>query len=177
MLEKRQHKATLSEQQISVGKISGVFGIKGWVKVFSFTDPRENILTYSPWLLKKNDETKTVTIVDGQLQGKTIVAQLADINDRDQAESLMGWDILISQSQLPKAAKGEYYWSDLIGLNVETVDGVALGVVDSLLETGANDVLIVHGERERVIPFLQGQTIVNVDLDAGRIIADWDPEF
>jgi 16S rRNA processing protein RimM len=168
----------LSEQQhISVGKISGVFGIKGWVKVFSFTDPRENILTYSPWLLKKGDETKTVNVVDGQLQGKTIVAQLTDVNDRDQAASLMGWDIFITQDQLPKAAKGEYYWSDLIGLNVETIDGVQLGVVDSLLETGANDVIIVQGERERVIPFLQGQTIINVDLDAGKIVVDWDPEF
>jgi 16S rRNA processing protein RimM len=168
----------LSKQQhVSVGKISGVFGVKGWVKVFSFTDPRENILTYSPWLLKKGDETKTINVVDGQLQGKTIVAQLAGVNDRDQAASLMGWDIFISQDQLPKAAKGEYYWSELIGLNVETIDGVQLGVVDSLLETGANDVIIVQGERERVIPFLQGQTIINVDLDAGKIIVDWDPEF
>ena len=167
----------MSEQHVSVGKISGVFGIKGWVKVFSFTDPRENILTYSPWLLKKGDETKTVNVVDGQLQGKTIVAQLADVNDRDQAASLMGWDVFITPNQLPKAAKGEYYWSELIGLNVETIQGVQLGVVDSLLETGANDVIIVQGERERVIPFLQGRTIVNVDLDAGRIIVDWDPEF
>ncbi|WP_031436937.1 ribosome maturation factor RimM [Methylobacter tundripaludum] len=168
----------MSEQQhISVGKISGVFGIKGWVKVFSFTDPRENILTYSPWLLKKGDETKTVNVVDGQLQGKTIVAQLTGVNDRDQAASLMGWDIFITQDQLPKAAKGEYYWSDLIGLNVETIDGVQLGVVDSLLETGANDVIIVQGERERVIPFLQGQTIISIDLDAGKIVVDWDPEF
>jgi len=128
-------------------------------------------------LLKKGDETKTVNIVDGQLQGKTIVAQLTDVNDRDQAASLMGWDVFITQEQLPKAAKGEYYWSDLIGLSVETIDGVQLGVVDSLLETGANDVIIVQGERERVIPFLQGQTIINVDLDAGKIVVDWDPEF
>lgn len=167
----------MSEQHISVGKISGVFGVKGWVKVFSFTDPRENILTYSPWLLKKSGETKTVNVVDGQLQGKTIVAQLAGIADRDQAAGLMGWDVFITRNQLPKAAKDEYYWSELIGLNVETIDGVQLGVVDSLLETGANDVIIVQGERERVIPFLQGQTIINVDLDEGKIVVDWDPEF
>ncbi len=164
-------------QHISVGKISGVFGIKGWVKVFSFTDPRENILTYSPWLLQKGDETKKLDVVEGQLQGKTIIAQLAGIVDRDQAASLMGWDVFITQDQLPKAAKGEYYWSDLIGLQVESIDGVQLGVVDSLLETGANDVIIVQGERERVIPFLQGRTIIKVDLDAGKIIVDWDPEF
>ncbi|MGZ5056513.1 MAG: ribosome maturation factor RimM [Methylobacter sp.] len=168
----------MSEQQhISVGKISGVFGVKGWVKVFSFTDPRENILTYSPWLLKKDDETKIVKVIDGQLQGKTIVAQLAGVNDRDQAAGLMGWDIFITRDQLPKAAKGEYYWSELIGLNVETTGGVQLGTVESLLETGANDVIIVQGERERCLPFLKGQTIINVDLDAGKIIVDWDPEF
>jgi 16S rRNA processing protein RimM len=167
----------LTEQQISVGKISGVFGIKGWVKVFSFTDPRENILTYSPWLLKKGDESKILNVIDGQLQGKTIVAQLDGINDRDQAASLMGWDVFIRQDQLPKIGKNEYYWSELIGLKVETIDGIQLGVVDSLLETGANDVIIVQGERERVIPFLQGQTITKIDLDAGIIIVDWDPEF
>lgn len=165
------------QQHIDVGKISGVFGVKGWVKVFSFTDPRENILTYSPWLLKKGDETKKVNVVDGQLQSKTIVAQLAGVNDRDQASDLIGWDIFISREQLPKTAKGEYYWSELIGLNVETVDGVHLGVVDSLLETGANDVIIVQGERERCLPFLKGQTIIDVDLNAAKIIVDWDPEF
>ena len=167
----------LEQQFINVGKISGVFGVKGWVKVFSFTDPRENILTYSPWLLKKGDEIKTVNVVDGQLQGKTIVAQLAGVNDRDQAASLMGWDVFITQDQLPAAAKDEYYWSDLVGLKVETVAGVQLGVVDSLLETGANDVIIVQGERERAIPFIQGRTIIDIDLNAGRIIVDWDPEF
>ena len=168
----------MAEQQIiNVGKISGVFGVKGWVKVFSFTDPRENILTYSPWVLKKGDETKTVNVVDGQLQGKTIVAQLSGVNDRDQAANLMGWDVFITQDQLPAAAKGEYYWSDLVGLKVETIDGVQLGVVDSLLETGANDVIVVQGERERAIPFLQGETVINIDLDAGRIVVDWDPEF
>lgn len=89
----------------------------------------------------------------------------------------MGWDIFITPEQLPKIAKGEYYWSDLIGLNVETNLGVPLGKVESLLETGANDVIVVKGERERAIPFLQGQTIITIDLDAGRIIVDWDPDF
>jgi len=165
------------QQEINVGRISGVFGVKGWVKIFSFTDSRESILQYSPWLLKKGAETRTIAVINGKLQGKAVVAQLDGINDRDQAASIMGWDIFITPDQLPKAAKGEYYWSDLIGLNVETIQGVQLGIVDSLLETGANDVLIVKGERERVIPFLQGQTIMVIDLDAGRMIVDWDPDF
>ena len=165
------------QQHINVGRISGVFGVKGWVKVFSFTDIRENILNYSPWLLKKDSETRSVAVIDGKLQGKAVVAQLDGVNDRDQAARLMGWDVFITPEQLPKVAKGEYYWSDLIGLTVETNLGVQLGIVDSLLETGANDVVIVKGERERAIPFLQGQTIINIDLDAGRIVVDWDPDF
>ena len=166
-----------NQQQINVGKISGVFGIKGWVKVFSFTESRENILSYSPWLLKKDSETRLVTVIDGKLQGKAVVAQLDGVNDRDQAASFMGWDIYITPEQLPKVAKDEYYWSDLIGLSVETDLGVQLGVVESLLETGANDVVIVKGERERVIPFLQGQTIMAIDLEAGKMVVDWDPDF
>jgi 16S rRNA processing protein RimM len=166
-----------NQQQINVGKISGVFGIKGWVKVFSFTECRENILSYSPWLLKKDSETRLVNVIDGKLQGKAVVAQLDGVNDRDQAASFMGWDIYITPEQLPKVAKDEYYWSDLIGLSVETDLGVQLGVVESLLETGANDVVIVKGERERVIPFLQGQTIMAIDLEAGRMVVDWDPDF
>jgi 16S rRNA processing protein RimM len=168
----------LSDQQdISVGEISGVFGVKGWVKVFSFTEPKENILNYSPWLLKKDSETKRIDVIAGQLQGKTVVAQLDGVTDRGQAAALMGWGIFISHSQLPKAAKGEYYWSDLIGLKVETVQGIQLGVIESLLETGANDVVVVKGERERAIPFLQGRSVISIDLDVGRMVVDWDPEF
>jgi 16S rRNA processing protein RimM len=166
-----------NQQKISVGKISGVFGIKGWVKVFSFTECRENILSYSPWLLKKDSETRLVAVIDGKIQGKAVVAQLDGVNDRDQAASFMGWDIYITPEQLPKVAKDEYYWSDLIGLAVETDLGVQLGVIESLLETGANDVVIVKGERERVIPFLQGQTIIAIDLEAGKMVVDWDPDF
>jgi 16S rRNA processing protein RimM len=167
----------LSEQHINVGKISGVFGIKGWLKIFSYTEPRENILSYSPWLIKNGGEHKTVNVVDGQLHGKAIIARLAGVDDRDQASALTGCDIFINRNQLPKTGKGEYYWSELIGLSVETLQGIRLGIVDGLLETGANDVLIVHGERERAIPFLQGQTIVSIDLEAGKMVVDWDPEF
>jgi 16S rRNA processing protein RimM len=166
-----------NQQQINVGKISGVFGVKGWVKVFSFTDNKENILKYSPWLLKKDSETKFIKVIDGKLQGKAVVAQLEAVNDRDQAASLMGWDIFITPDQLPKVAKDEYYWSDLIGLSVETSLGVQLGVIESLMETGANDVVIIKGDRERVIPFLQGQTIISINLDDAKMIVDWDPDF
>jgi 16S rRNA processing protein RimM len=166
-----------ARQRIVVGKISGVFGIKGWVKVFSYTAPRENILNYSPWILTKNDETREVEVVTGNRQGKTIVAQLAGVNDRDAAAKQCGWHISIAYEQLPAIQENEYYWADLVGLKVITTAGVELGRVDYLLETAANDVLVVAGERERLIPFLQGSTIINVDLDVGVVTVDWDPEF
>ena len=134
-------------------------------------------MNYSPWLLKKDNETRLIAVIDGMLQGKAVVARLEGVNERDQAASLMGWDIFITPDQLPKVAKDEYYWSDLIGLAVETSLGVQLGIVESLLETGANDVVIVKGERERAIPFLQGQTIIDIDLDVGRMVVDWNPDF
>ena len=163
---------------LNAGQISGVFGVKGYVKVFSLTQPRENILKYSPWLLQKNDLTKEVNVIGGQRQGNNVVAELENIVDRDAAQALMGWDILISRQSLPKAKPGEYYWTDLVGLEVETLTGIKLGVVDHLIETGANDVLVVvDGEIERLIPFLQQHTVLNIDLAAGLIHVDWDPDF
>nr|WP_036275859.1 ribosome maturation factor RimM [Methylomonas sp. 11b] len=163
---------------LNVGQVSGVFGVKGWVKVYSFTDPRENILQYSPWILQKNSQIQEVKLLGGRRQGSLVVAELQGINDRDLAAELMGADILIRKQQLPKASDGEYYWADLIGLEVRNQEGCKLGKVDHLLETGANDVLVVvDGDVERLIPFLQQSTILKIDLDDGLIIVDWDPDF
>jgi 16S rRNA processing protein RimM len=167
-----------AQQYIVVGEVSGVFGIKGWVKVYSFTEPRENILNYSPWVLRKGSDIKTVNVIEGNLQGKGVVARLSGINDRDTAASLSGYEIVIDSALLPNTEEGEYYWRDLIGLKVETEQGIALGIVDYLLETGANDVLVVkEGNKERLIPFLQGQFIKKISLADGIMIVDWDPEF
>jgi 16S rRNA processing protein RimM len=106
-----------------------------------------------------------------------VVAQIDGIVDRDQALTLMGWDVYISHEQLPAPDEGEYYWIDLIGLDVENLEGIQLGKVGSLFETGANDVLLIKGERERAIPFLQGQTVMSIDLAAGKMIVDWDADF
>ncbi len=166
-----------NQDLINVGKISGVFGLKGWVKVFSYTEPRENILSYKHWLLKKGSQDKSVKVIGGQLQGKGVVAQIEGVTDRDQALLLMGWDVYITHDQLPTLAKGEYYWTDLVGLDVENLEGFQLGKVDSLFETGANDILLVKGERERALPFIKGQTVISIDVVAGKIVVDWDPDF
>jgi 16S rRNA processing protein RimM len=168
----------LDSELISIGEISGVFGIKGWVKVFSLTDPRENILEYSPWILKKGSEIKEVKLLNGKRQGKSIVACIEGVSDRDDAASYSGWEILINKSQLPETEEGEYYWADLVGLSVETESGISLGKVDYLIETGANDVLVVNDtEQERLIPFLQDSTIKKIDLTDKLMIVDWDPDF
>lgn len=166
-----------AEDDINVGNISGVFGVKGWLKVFSHTEARENILSYNPWILKKNNLVKSVKVIGGRVQGKLVVAQLDGITDREQAELLMGYQINITKQQLPKPAQGEYYWADLLGLDVENIEGIYLGKVDNLFETGANDVLVVLGERERAVPFLKGQTVKLVDLENRKIIVDWDADF
>jgi len=167
----------LAEELISVGKVSGIFGVRGWIKVYSYTETRENILTYSPWILRKGKESKEVQVIDGRRHGKTVVACLDGLNDRDEAAELNGWEILIHAQQLPKAKRGEYYWTDLVGLRVKTIDGTDFGIIEQMLETGANDVVVVAGERERLIPFLQGQTIINIDLVAGEMLVDWDADF
>lgn len=168
----------MGSDYINAGQISGVFGVKGSVKVFSHTDPRENIVHYSPWLLEKNGQTRLVDVISGQRQGLTVVASLEGVRDRDEALALIGWNILILRSQLPQPAPNEYYWLDLIGLKVQNQENVYLGIVDHLLETGANDVLVVKdGELERLIPFLQSITVLTIDLSAGVMIVDWDPDF
>ena len=113
-----------------------------------------------------------------QSHGKGLVVGLRDYTDRDQARSLIGLEIAVPRAELPAPEEGEYYWADLVGLKVETTEGQILGTVDHLIETGANDVLVVHGEdRERLIPFVADQVIRRVDLAAGLIQVDWDPDF
>lgn len=167
-----------SDEYIVVGRISGLYGVRGWVKVFSHTQPRENILTYATWYLKRQGAWVATTLEEGRTQGKGIVARLKGCDDRDAAAALMETVIAIRREQLAAAEPGEYYWADLKGLHVSNLDGVELGVVDHLLETGANDVLVVkQGKTERLIPFVQGQFVTNIDLKAGEMTVDWDPDF
>ncbi len=162
---------------IHIGKISGVFGVKGWLKITSYTEPRDNIVSYKNWILKKDGDQKSIKVIAGHGQGKGVVAQVEGIADRDQALTLMGWNIYIDHNQLSAPEKGEYYWADLVGLDVENMEGIQLGKVESLFETGANNVILISGERERAIPFLQGQTVKSIDLETGKILVDWDADF
>ncbi len=166
------------EKFVLLGKIVGVHGVRGELKLESYTEPRAQIFSYRPWLMRSAAGEKIVDECRGRTQGKGLVAELPGIADRDAAVALVGTEIWVTRSVLPAPKPGEYYWSDLEGLEVVTVEGVVLGQVSHLVATGANDVLVVKdAKRERLIPFLFGQYVTNVDFDAGRLTVDWDPEF
>ncbi|MGD8567164.1 MAG: ribosome maturation factor RimM [Gammaproteobacteria bacterium] len=167
-------------QFVVVGKITSAYGVKGWVKVFSYTDPVSNILQYTPWYLPdspKHNGWRRCELVNGRLHGKQLVAQLEGVNDRNQAELLRGTDIAVPRSQLPEPEEGEYYWLDLKGLRVVNTHGVELGVVDDMMETGANDVLVVKGDRQRLIPYVMDEIVKDVNLAGGVLTVDWEPDY
>ncbi|MFV9615957.1 MAG: ribosome maturation factor RimM [Gammaproteobacteria bacterium] len=206
---KRQDDKLLEDMQqdetsgkVILGRITGVYGVQGWVKVFSYTDPMEAIVDYSSWYIRaegRNPEHKNqapwteVQLKAGKRHAKTVVAKLEHCNDRDAAMAYVGTEIAIELEQLESLKEtNEYYWRDLIGLSVINQQNVELGVVKSLLETGANDVLVVASEiesenitktgaktevRERLIPWTMNNAIIAVDLEKKVIEVDWDPEF
>ncbi len=166
-----------TDELVVLGEVSGVYGVAGWVRVYSYTDPRENILDYPLWRVESREGWTRMALHDGRRQGKAIVAQLEGFEDRDQARALIGRKIAVPRAELPEPDAGEYYWADLQGLRVINRDGLEFGTVTRLMETGANDVLVVSGERERLIPMVPDVFVLRVDLDAGVMEVDWDPEF
>ena len=160
---------------VVLGHISGVHGVNGWLKIHSQTEPREAIFEYQPWLLGEQEEA--VRIREGKKHGKHLIALLEDVNDRDQAENLVKQQIAVFRDQFPELPETEFYWADLIGLAVELQDGTDLGTIRHMLATGANDVMVVQGERERLIPFVHGKYVIQVDLEQGWVTVDWDPDF
>jgi len=165
-------------RRVVLGRVAGAFGIKGELRIESWTQPRAAILGYQPWWLRRADGYEfSISGVEGVQQGQQIIARFPDVNERAQAQSLYGYEIQVPRDRLPPPQADEYYWVDLEGLNVQTVDGVALGTVSHLFATGANDVLVVCGERERLIPFLHDDVIRRVDFTAKQIVVDWDPDF
>ncbi len=176
-IESPAEKANATNDLVVLGKISGIYGVKGWVRIYSYTSPRDNILAYPQWLLKRRGGWEMHKLCSGKKHGKGIVAKIEGCEDRDQAAEMMDVEIAIHQNQLPKAEAGEYYWRDLKGLQVETVGGVVLGKIAEMFETGANDVIVVKGDRERLVPFVKDEVVKRVDLDANLMVVDWDPDF
>lgn len=171
---------------VDVGRITAVYGVKGWVKVHSYTEPLENLFSYHPWFLKTKHGVKQIEIDEARPHGDAFVAHIVGVDDRDLASLYTAANIAVERSALPELDSGEYYWSQLEGLTVVTQfrgSRQRLGKVSKLFETGANDVLVVAGDsesidlRERLIPYIPDQFVLSVNLELGEILVDWDPEF
>jgi len=172
----------LSQQDthIQLGTIQGVFGIKGWLKIFSFFRPKEQILDYTKWQLRKPGNASVYKLQEGKLQGNKVVAKLNNIDDRTLAESLVRSEIWVAKSELPDLDDNEFYWFQLKGLTVITMDGEQLGRVKKMMETGANDVIVVQDEidkEEILIPYVREQVVKRVDLEKKTIMVDWQKDY
>jgi 16S rRNA processing protein RimM len=162
---------------VPLGRISGVHGIKGWIKVHSYTEPRDNIAQFETWLIEQRNAIRRVEVEAGSSQGRNVIVKLRGVEDRDAAEELVGAEISVERAALPPCLPGEYYWTDLEGLSVRNGAGAVLGTVDHLITTGAHDVLVLAGDQRRLIPFVAGEVVKRVDLDAGVVVVDWDASY
>ncbi|HEY9400198.1 MAG TPA: ribosome maturation factor RimM [Luteimonas sp.] len=161
-----------------LGRVHGAFGVRGELKFESFTEPRSAVLRYQPWLLRDaQGREREAGQARGRETAKGLVVTLPGVDDRDAAEALRGAEVYAPRSALPPPKPGEYYWVDLEGLRVVNLEGADFGIVSHLFSTGANDVLVAHGDRERMIPFLEPDYIKSVDFDAGVVTVDWDADF
>ena len=165
------------ERRILLGRVLGAFGVRGELKIQSHTDPESALLRYQPWVLVHQGVEREFEGAKGRVTAKGVVATFPGIADRDAAQALAGAEIWVPRSRLPKAKPGEYYWVDLEGLEVVNREGKSLGRVSHLFDTAANQVIVVAGERERLIPFIEGDFVLGVDFEAGRIDVDWDADF
>lgn len=168
---------------VVVGKLMSPFGVKGWLKLYSHTQPIENIAGYNPLWMKQGEHWQPIQLEHVQRHGKGLVAKIKGCDSRDQTPAYIGCDLAIKREQLPALEQGDYYWAQLEGLKVLTVDGEWLGKVDHLFETGSNDVMVVQpvagsiDQQERLIPWHWGEVVKSVDLERGEITVDWDKDF
>ncbi len=167
-----------ADKRVLIGRVVGVYGVHGWVRLESYTEPRTRIFSYQPWQVSSARGEAEIAGAHGRVQGRGLIGKLPGCEDRDAAAALVGATIHVPRAALPPPRHGEFYWTDLEGLEVATVQGVALGRVSHLFATGANDVLVVRdGGRERLIPFVPERYVREVDLVRGRLVVDWDPDF
>jgi len=165
------------QRRIELGRITGPFGVRGWIKVHSYTEPPEQILAYPVWRASRPDgATRELRPAQGRRHGRGLAVRLTGIDGREQAQALSGQDLWIERRELPVLPKGEYYQADLVGLSVENLDGRRLGRVDHFLDTPGNTIMVVIGEREHWLPLVRPH-LRRVDLEGGRITVDWDPDF
>lgn len=159
-----------------VGVVQAPFGVRGWVKLHSYTIPVDNILRYSPWICLEDPDDRR-ELCEGRRNGEGLVARFKGIDDRDAAAIARARPVYANRASFPPPAPGEYYWADLIGLAVRNLQGINLGVVSDMMSTGAHDVMVLAGDRERLVPFVKNHFVKNVNLEQGYILVDWDEDF
>ncbi|WP_017445456.1 ribosome maturation factor RimM [Gayadomonas joobiniege] len=176
--------SAVPDKTITLGQLGAVYGVKGWLKVNSYTENPEDIFSYNPWTVGKGKLWQNIKIIEWRRHNKGLIVKLEGLDVREKAQLLTGLDIVVEPEQLPELEAGEYYWRDLVGLTVVNQKGYNMGVVKSLLETGSNDVLVVQanhndafGMSERLIPMVEQQVIQSVDLTNKVITVDWDADF
>lgn len=160
-------------RRVALGHVTGVFGVRGWIKLSSYTRPADAILDYPKWVIAD----RSWKVAEGRLHGTAVVARLKGLDDRDAAAALRGSAIEVEREAMPEPAPGQYYWADLVGCRVESESGKPLGIVESLFSNGAQDVLVVNGDRERLIPFVAGPIVKTINLETQTIVVDWEPEY
>ena len=159
-----------------MGRIAAPFGIKGWVKIQTFSEDPGTLMDFESWRVGRGEQQTQYAVEAIQDHSDTLVAKLVGINDRDAAFALRGQEISVAKSALPPPEENAFYWSDLIGLKVINRRGIELGKVDSLMESGTNDLLVVKGTREYLIPFIAA-FVGKVDLAGGTIEVDWGEDY
>jgi 16S rRNA processing protein RimM len=165
------------ERRILLGRVLGAFGVRGEIKLQSFTDPPMALLKYQPWRVVHAGVETELSGASGRETAKGVVARFPGVEDRDAAEALRGAEVWVLRSRLPAPKPGEHYWVDLEGLTVVNREGIVLGTVSHLFETAANDVMVVIGDRERLIPFLPDRFVFDIDFGSRKIVVDWDADF
>jgi len=165
------------EEIVVMAKVLVPYGVNGWVKVYSFTEKLESFLQYKKLFLSKDQKNWIeIKVIDIKLHGKTIVANFLEIANRTQAENYKGYLIGVPKNLLPRLKEEQYYWSDLIGCEVLNLQNISFGLVDTFIETGANDVIVVKGDKERLIPYTT-EAVLKVDTINRKIMVDWNEDF
>ena len=171
-----------ADKKVVVGRLGAAHGVRGWLKIHSFTEHTEDLFTYGPLLFLKDGAWRPLKVKQWRQQGKSSIAQIDGCESREQVPNFTNCDVAILASQLPDTEANEIYWHQLEGLTVFTEAEENLGRIDHVLATGANDVLVVQpthesiDDQERLIPYID-HVVKACDLQSACITVDWDSDF
>ena len=164
----------MSERLVEVGRLGAAHGVRGWLRVQSFTDPPQRLFEWRRWLLQPSG--REVTLLEVRPQGNGWIVQVEGVVDRDAASLLTGQMVLVERELLPKPEGREHYRDDLIGFEAKNLEGVLLGQVDHFIDTPGNAVMVIKGGREHLVP-VTTQHLRSVDVDARKLVVDWPEDF